>query len=55
VRVSFIEAVCLVVIGVAMVELHDGQRHGRQGMQFAAAPAMAAKSAALADPARMTR
>ena len=31
-RLSFIEGVCLVAMGVAMVELHDGQRLGRPGI-----------------------
>jgi len=48
VRVSFIEGLCLVAIGFAMVELHDSQRAGRAGLQPGAALAMAAKPAAVA-------
>jgi len=51
VRVSFVEAACLVAIGVAMVELHDGNRLRRPGVQSPAALAAAAKPA-VAGPAR---
>ena len=50
-RLTVIEAICLVAIGVAMVELHDGQRLGRPAVHSAAALATAPK-AAVASPAR---
>jgi len=51
VRVSFIEAACLIAIGVAMVELHGGNRPAGTGVHSAAALATAAKPA-VAGPAR---
>jgi len=52
VRVSFIEAACVVAIGVAMVELHGGNRPGATGVHSATVLATAAKPA-VADPARV--
>ena len=51
-RLSFVEGVCLVAIGVAMVELQDGHRFARQGISPSATVAVAAKPAAAArvDP-----
>jgi hypothetical protein len=46
VRLSFIEGVCLVAIGMAMVELHDGQRFSRPGMNSGTTLATGAKPAA---------
>lgn len=50
-RFTVIEAACLVAIGVAMVELHDGQRLGSPAVHSAAALASAPK-AVVASPAR---
>jgi hypothetical protein len=52
VRLSFVEGVCLVAIGVAMVELQDGHRFARPGITPGATVAVAAKPAAAArvDP-----
>ena len=50
-RVSFMEVACLVAIGVAMVELHGGNRPAGTGVHSAAALATAAKPA-VAGPAR---
>ena len=44
-RLTVIEAACLVAIGMAMVELHDGQRLGRPAVHSAAALAPAPKAA----------
>ena len=49
---SFIEGVCLVAIGAAMVELHDNQRFGRQGSAFVATLAAAAKPGRAAGDVR---
>jgi hypothetical protein len=52
VRPSFVEGLCLVAIGVAMVELHDGRRIGRPGIRSETTLATAAKPAAAAGLAR---
>ena len=53
-RLSFIEGLCLVAIGVAMVELQDGHRFARPGTGGEASGATAVKSAAAArlEPVR---
>ncbi|HVN34742.1 MAG TPA: hypothetical protein VMU96_05740 [Casimicrobiaceae bacterium] len=50
---SFIEGLCLVAIGAAMVELHDNQRFERQGAAFVATPATAAKPVRAAGEVRI--
>jgi hypothetical protein len=51
-RLSFIEGVCLVAIGVAMVELQDGHRFERTGNHSGSALATAAKPAAASGAER---
>ena len=53
-RLSFIEALCLVAIGATMVELHDTRRFARPSTPDATALATAAKPAAGAGEARST-
>jgi hypothetical protein len=53
-RLSFIEALCLVAIGATMVELHDTRRFARPGPLDATALATAAKPAAGAAEVRST-
>lgn len=52
-RLSFLEGLCLVAIGVAMVELQGGQRAGRPEMNAGTALATAAKPAAAAGSVRL--
>jgi hypothetical protein len=52
VRLSFIEGVCLVAIGVAMVELQDGHRFERTGIHSGSALATATKPAAASGAER---
>ena len=51
-RVSFVEGLCLVAAGVAMVELHDSQRVARPASEPVAGLATAAKDAAVVSTAR---
>ena len=51
-RLSFIEAVCLVAIGATVVELHDGHRFGRTAIRPESALATAAKPAVVAGQVR---
>jgi len=52
VRLTFIEAVCLVAIGATVVELHDGHRFGRTAIRPESALATAAKPAVVAGQVR---
>lgn len=51
-RLSFVEAVCLVAIGATVVELHDGHRFGRTAIRPESALATAAKPAVVAGQIR---
>ena len=51
-RITLIEAVCLVAIGATVVELHDSHRFARTGTLPETAMATAAKPAAAAGQPR---
>jgi len=53
-RLSLVEALCLVAVGAAMVELHDSRRFARQGTSLTAALAKAAEPATDAGEGRST-